>query len=352
MPRFLLKAKATVLKVVTALATIAVAVLRLAARKFKFICGRSSLVGKGGGCRKRLRLHFGKDLVSQWKKQGDYAMVVKTGLTIQQFEAVYKKTELFLLQPERVRSGCCPVGVTGLGRTRLLDGRNQLAAMLHWLRSGRELTDLSVDWDIAQINNTVHHALNSFLLAMAGEIVFPYDQAEQEALKGSLPPVDEAIVIADGTYHATTRRSGNYSGHRHLFCRNHQVFCDSYLKIRFVRAGASGSVGDRSQIASVQQLVDFLDFNNVKSMGDLGYTDVKAFVTPKDMKDTASTQRFVDSRAKIEHLFARVKGNFDILVKQWRAPALSYRESEVFMACCILYNLLLHGGHFYEPILQ
>ena len=231
------------------------------------------------------------------------------------------------------------------GRKAKLPPVLMLCMLLYWLRCAPSLDQLGKDFGISYAGETLKHALQQFVRAMKAEIAFP-TLAEQAAMRDAtpFPPFRGAFLIVDGTYFRIKRKRGNYTKYRGCWHRNAQVVIDCNLKIVFVAAGFAGTVSDRDQL--LQSKCSDKVIGGGRVLGDSGYSSLPGVIDAGSQAAQDNVDLFTKWRARVEHTFARLKGNFDILVRRFSCQRDMDMQAQAVQACCMLYNLLLRAGHF------
>jgi hypothetical protein len=227
------------------------------------------------------------------------------------------------------------------GRKTKIDGPNQLAMLLKFAKRGDKVKDLGSDWGLAQPHETLLHALTSVLLALRDKIRFP-DAAEQKALRDEGRLFKGAIGAGDGTYTPTTRRKGQYSGHRSGFVRNMQAIVDAHNRVIFAAGGFGGSISDASQLDSTGILGEVVDGCFI--LCDGAYSTLEKVLAAGSDEAKEDPKEFTRSRSRVEHLFSRMKRHFRIIDRKWEAPSSYFTQAQLFVLCAILHNVLLDYG--------
>jgi len=306
---------------------------------------RNSGVGSGNGPRRNPARRPVFDRFSEWWRDGDETMRCKIGLNRRQFAYVYSKCRERFLSKRRVRSRAAAPKNSKRGRKAKMSPVLMLCMLLYWMRCAPSVDQLGKDFGINYAGETLKHALQQFVLAMKSEVAFPTLDEQAEMRDATpFPPFEGAFLIVDGTYFRITRKRGNYTKYRGCWHRNAQVVVDSNLKIVFVAAGFAGTVSDRDQLLQSKVLDKVIGGGRV--LADGGYSSLPGVIAAGSQAAKDNVDVFTKWRTRVEHVFARLKGNFDILVRRFSCQRDMDMQAQAVQACCMMYNLLLRAGHF------
>ncbi len=81
-------------------------------------------------------------------------------------------------------------------------------------------------------------------------------------------------------------------------------------------------------------------------LADSGYKNLPGVIHAGSKAAKQNVEQFTKWRARVEHVFARIKGNWDILVRRFSCQRDQRMQAQAVHACCMLHNLLLRAGHF------
>lgn len=308
--------------------------------------GKASGVGKGHGPRNPRPKLPNPHLIDAWMLQGDKCMMGHTYLNCEQFKHYLAKTMRELERPREIRlHQPVPVG-SNAGRPRLLSHSDAFGMTLVWLVEGQTLQNLGEYFGIHQAHETVYHTLQSFVLANHGELQFPSETEQKDMARDNpFPEFPEVFGELDGTSFETTRKAGQYSGHHHLFSRGAQFITDNTGKIIYLRACVDGSKSDTEQINAGGVLMTKLA-PGMFIATDNGYPNAPGTLSSNKNWPSHLKNIFRAHRARIEHLFGRMKRHFRLLEQKWHAPGGLHLQALCVYACAILYNIAHKDGRF------
>jgi DDE superfamily endonuclease len=215
--------------------------------------------------------------------------------------------------------------------------------LLKFAKQGGVLKELGVHWGVKKPSETLVHTLTATLMALQDRIHWP-DKQEQKQLRDESRMYKKAVGAGDGTSSPTTRRKGQYSGHRNGFVRNSQAIVDPNNRVIFAAGGFGGSASDAAQLDSTGILGKLEDGNVI--LADSAYKTLNGVLAAGSEEAKEDPKAFVKSRSRIEHLFARMKKHFRVIDQRWCAPGKYITQAQLFVLCAILHNCMLDYGHF------
>lgn len=312
------------------------------------LAGRSTGVGRGKTPRKKRPALIVKDRVTEWRRNGDVEFLSETNFKQKEFDELYALCKEKIEQPRDVRAtmpspkGKQP-GKQKAGRKPKLSGENSFALLLKFAKQGGPLQELGVHWGLKKSSETLVHTLTATLMALHDKIHWPYRQ-EQKQIREEGRMYKQAIGAGDGTSSPTTRKKGQYSGHRNGFVRNQQAIVDPSNRVIFAAGGFGGSASDAAQLDSTGILGNLDDGSVI--LADSAYKTLEGVLAAGSEEAKEDPKAFVKNRSRIEHLFARMKKHFRVIDQKWCAPGKCITQAQLFVLCAILHNCMLDYGHF------
>ena len=270
-------------------------------------------------------------------------------LTVSEFKSVLRATVPELKRAREIRLHQPKPAGSNAGRPRKLTHGEALFGTFNFLLNGEDLQKQGDQMGLAKPTETIYHCLQAFVLANHHELRFP-SQAEQLEMLAETPFPEFPWIVGplDGSTFPTTRRAGDYSKHHEMWGRNGQFIMDNYDKIIYFRGTDDGARADSHQINAGEVLKNKLA-PGMKVAVDNGYCGVYG-TQAVDKKWPPKLQSiFRAHRARIEHLFSRLKCRFKILRAPWHAPASLHMHALAVYSCAILYNIAHRNGRFLLP---
>ena len=303
-------------------------------------------LGPGRGRAPRLpQRHFpAVNVYRQYANQGDRAFLATTRFTQAQFDELVEELRPLIEANRNVRPNVPDPG--GEPRAAKLDTRNRLLLLLDFIVNGGSTAALGARYGVAPsvVSEEIRHVTLAIVVGLSYEVSWP-TAAQQQALQGVLGPrFARAIGTIDGTYTQSFRRAGDFSGHRWLTIRHHQVAADALGYFIHVVAGGVGSRHDAYHFGR-SGVGELLTRDNVDLLADSGYvgvhphliTPATATSIPDDAAREAYNEAHTSRRSRIESFIGRLKILFRLAGRKWER-ADRKQLSLCFLVACILYN--------------
>lgn len=284
------------------------------------------------------------DVYSQYADQGNPTFRAMTRFSQLQFDDLVHELSLLIAANRCVRPNV--PGPSGEERACKLTVQNRLLMTVKFLVAGGSCADLGSQFGLspAAVSEELRHVIFAIVAGLNYEIRWPSAE-QQQTLRGLLGPrFANAIGTLDGTYTQSFRRAGDYSGHRHMFMRHHQVAADCFGYVIHVVAGGVGSRHDsyhyrRSDVGRR------LEADNSDLLVDSGYIGLGAHLIPpataSSHPDADERERFnlehTSRRSRIEQFIGRIKALFTVAARKWTRADRRFL-AVCFVASCILYN--------------
>ena len=307
---------------------------------------QQAALGPGRGRAPRLpQRHFAAiDVYRQHANQGDRAFLTTTRFTQAQFDQMLEELRPLIEANRNVRPNVPDPG--GEPRAAKLDTHNRLLLVLDFIVNGGSTEALAARYGVAPsvVSEEIRHVLFAIAAGLSYEVEWP-SVAQQQALQGILGPrFAHAIGTIDGTYTQSLRRAGDFSGHRWMTIRHHQVAADALGYFIHVVAGGVGSRHDAYHFRR-SDVGDLLERDNVDLLADSGYVGVHPhLITPATaatMPDDAAREQYNEAhtsrRSRIEAFIGRLKALFRVAGRKWERSDRK-QLSMCFLVACILYN--------------
>ena len=277
------------------------------------------------------------DVYSQMLPQGDRAFLAVTRFTRQQFDEMVTELAPLVQANRHVRPHVPEPG--GEIRATKLSLHNRLLLALKFLTCGGTCEDLGQQFALspAAVSEEIRHVVFALVAGLSYEIAWPPPVQQQQLQQLLGPRFPHAIGTLDGTFTQSFRRLGDYSGHRHLNIRHHQIACDALGFVIHVVAGQVGSRHDAYQFARTD-LGARLAADDVDLLVDSGYRGFPHLLPPATITTipdrTARIAYNIDHTSRRSRFIGRIKALFTVASRKWQRA-----ESFVcIVAACILYN--------------
>lgn len=301
--------------------------------------------GRGHGGRSAQHPFPAEDVYSKCvNRRDDRGFLAYTRFTRAQFDILLAELRPLIEANRRVRLNVAEP--TGRRHACKLSTENRLLLTLKFLVVGGSCESLGADFGIDGhvVSEDVRHVIYAILDGISYEIHFPEFGAEVESLPGTVSArYPRAIGLIDATYTPSQRQHGDFSGHRWMPLRSHQVVTNSLGMIMAVDAGLPGARHDsfeysRSRVPALQQERD------AELLGDDGYVGMQNIRTPptaKQVPDDRAREELqtehTNKRSRIEQFFSVLKQWFPVTARKWERHDRTFLAC-CFVACCLLYN--------------
>lgn len=224
---------------------------------------------------------------------------------------------------------------------------NRLLMALSFLVTAQTETELAVMFGVSRsvVSEDLHHVVFAIAGTIDYDIIFP-DDARQEQLSELLgPPFQRAFGTVDGTFTPTFRLRGDFTGHRHMAVRSHQIACDSLGYIVHIVAGQIGARHDAFNYAR-SELPDLLRACGFGLLADAGFEGTgNTLITPAAIRarfpDPAQQELIIElhtsRRSRIEQFIGTMKALFRVVANKWQ------RADRAFLAVCVVACAMLYN---------
>jgi hypothetical protein len=274
----------------------------------------------------------------------DRGFLAYTRFTRQQFEGLVTELRPLIEANRRVRLHVPPP--TGRQHACKLSTENRLLLALKFLVVGGSCETLGTDFGISPhvVSEDILHVVYAILEGISYEIHFPEFGAEVEVKRRTVSAsYPRAIGLIDATYTPSQRQHGDFSGHRWMPLRSHQVITDSIGMVMRVDAGFPGARHD-SFVYRTSAVPAMLLARDAELLGDAGYVGMANIRTPPTARQVPDTrareelsEEHVRRRSRIEQFFSVLKQWFRVTAQKWE------RHDRQFMACCFVASCLLYN---------
>lgn len=297
--------------------------------------------GRGRGPRAPERDFPAVDVYANTVPQGDVAFVGATRFTRAQFDDLVTELEPLISANRHVRANVPePSGEPRAGK---LTVQNRLFLALRFLVSGGTCRSLSREFglDKSAVSEELRHGMFALAAGLSYEIEWPTPE-QMAILRGQFGPLfPTAIGRVDGTFTPAPRRPGDYSGHRHMTLRSHQIVEDAFGYIIHAVVGQIGSRHDSYNFAR-SDVPQRLDDAGVQLLADAGYIGHAQLIVPATQADIPDDDdrdyynfEHRRRRSRIEATFGRLKMLFTAAGRRWT------RCDRGFLALCVLVSCML-----------
>lgn len=239
----------------------------------------------------------------------DHAFLTDTRFTFDQFQHLLGEVRDLIESNRHVRMGVDPP--SGQRRSCKATTENRLLLTLKFLAVGGTNDSLGVDFGLSPhvVSEDLQHVVHALIEGISYEIQFPTPAGMNErkgSVSGSFP---DAVGLIDCTYTPSPRQHGDFSGHRWMPVRSHQVVTDPIGFILHVAAGLPGARHD-SYLYRRSELPALLEGANVELLGDDAYIGM-AHVRPPPRAADADDEKALEElrtehtnkRSRIEQFF-------------------------------------------------
>lgn len=262
-----------------------------------------------------------------------------------EFDALVEELRPAIVQNRRVRVNVDEPG--GQLRPTKLTLQNRVLLTIKFLVFGSQLSDLSNQFglDDSAVNEELHHGVYAIVETLGYELTWP-NAAQRQMLRDIMGPgFANAFGQVDGTFTPSFRRRGDFSGHRHMHLRAHQIATDSLGYIVHVIAGQIGSRHDSFNFQR-SQLPELLEASGANLLADIGYAGCEelglvlpatAFTMPNPAQRRAYNRKHKRWRSRVEQFIGVLKALFATVARRWQRPDRRFL-SVCVVACCCLYN--------------
>lgn len=301
-------------------------------------------IGPGRGHAARAPPHRFRaiDVYSQLIERENEGFLHVTRFTRAQFDELLTELAPFIRRNRRVRQGTEPTGRLRSAKATL---QNRLLLTLKFLVVGGSCESLGLDFGLSPhvVGEDIQHVIYAIIEAIKYEVSFP-NEAQINSLIGTYGPnFPDVICVLDCTYTGARRKRGDYSGHRSMFMRSHQVVADAFGFILHVVAGQPGGRHDHHHY-QLSELPQLLEQAGVRALGDDAYQSLESVQPPASAEDIPNRDERVEfnidhtnRRSRIEQFFSVLKQWFGAAGRKWERADRRFL-AVVFVACCLLYN--------------
>lgn len=295
--------------------------------------------GRGRVPRSAQRRFPAIDVYSNTVPQGDMAFVASARFTREQFDDLVEEIRPAVEANRRVRQGVDEP--SGDIRQCKLTVHNRVLLALRFLVTGGTCGALSRDFGLARaaVSEELRHMVFALAACLSYEVEWP-DNAQMALLRGAYGVMfPNAVGSVDGTFTPSPRRAGDFSGHRYMHLRSHQVVSDAF---GYIIHAVCGQIGARHDAYNFErsQVPALLRASNVQLLADAGYVGQERLVVPMEADGEDAdyyNEEHTRRRSRIEALFGRLKLLFTAAGRRWIRCDLK------FLAMCVFVTCLLHN---------
>lgn len=303
--------------------------------------------GRGQGARAPERRFPAIDVYGQTIPQGDIGFRGATRFSRSQLDDLIAELQPLVIQNRRVRAHADEP--TGRLHPTKLSVQNRVMLVLKFLVHASTLADLSQQFGVSvpAVNEELRHGVFAIVETLAYEIRWP-SAAQRALLRQILGPEHRflrAFGSVDGSFTPAPRRPGDFSGHRHMMLRGHQIAADALGYIVHIVAGQIGSRHDAFNYQR-SELPEFLAASDANLLADIGYQGCEDLglilrATPAQIPNPAARRAYNKQhkrrRSRVEQFIGCLKELFRVVGSRWR------RSDRQFLSLCVVASACLYN---------
>lgn len=300
--------------------------------------------GRGAGERAPQQHVERIDVYRQHAAQGDRAFRATTRFTHSQFDSLLAELRPLIESPRNVRPHL--PDPQGRAHATMQTTENRLLMVLDFMVNGGSNEAIGARYGVphAIVSEDIRHVLYAIVTGLSYEVSWPTPE-QQQYLHGLLGErFGNAIGTLDGTYTQSLRRDGDFSGHRWLNVRQHQVAADALGYFIHVAAGGAGARHDAFHFRQ-SGVGELLDADGADLLVDAGYigvhprliTPATAARIPDEQERESYNEAHTSRRSRIEAFIGRLKAMFHTMGRRWD------RTDRKLLAICFVASCILHN---------
>ena len=282
------------------------------------------------------------DVYGNLVAQGDQSFRDVTRFTQQQFLDLLAEVRGAIEANRQVRPHVEP---TGRYHPAKLTTENRLLLGLKFLVCAESNTSLATQFGESPqaISEEIRHVVYALAGTLHYEIQWPGFDRRQRLSELLGPEFHTAFGTVDGTFTPTFHLRGDYSGHRHMDVRSHQIACDALGYIVHIVAGQLGSRHDAWNFQR-SELPELLRACGSQLLADSGYEGTGGtLITPsaadrlREEEQELWREIHTSRRSRVEQFIGVLKALFRVVGHRWQ------RTDRAFLSVCVIASAMLYN---------